>query len=141
MIGRVVLLHVEIYYKSFRIVSDVFEVSGHLLLSVQSESTLSQWLHQVYTIIYMSAVMFCETRNTSVRQKTMGHARPGHTLRNPSSSHVLESTILLGHNGRCITDRGRYPTRNCSITLERGHLTGRLQAVADLPIVCYRGSG
>ena len=92
---------VEVYYKSFRMVPDVFEVSGHSLLSVQSESTLSQWLHQAYTIIYMSAVTFCETRNTSVRQMTMVHACPG---------HALELTILLGHNGRCTTDRGRYPT-------------------------------
>jgi len=49
-----------IYYRSFRIVSDVFvyQVSGHSLLSVQSELTLSQWYHRTYTIIYMPAVTF-----------------------------------------------------------------------------------
>ena len=47
-----------VYYRSFRIVSDVFVVSGHSLLSVQSESTLSQWFHRTYTIIYVTAVTF-----------------------------------------------------------------------------------
>ena len=70
----------------------------------------------------MSAVTFCETRNTSVRQNTMGHARPGHALRNPASSHVLELTILLGHNGRCTTDRGRYPTNERAAERTSAHV-------------------
>jgi len=30
--------------------------------------------------------------------------------RAPQASYVLESTILLGHTGRCTADRAGYPT-------------------------------
>jgi len=35
----------------------------------------------------------------------MGRACHRPRIRNPDSSHVLESTVLLGHIVRCTTDR------------------------------------